>query len=58
MTTKSTLIIAFIVLIFLPLLWVILPGHLMSFWRDFGFWALGFIILVGGALLINKLKKR
>lgn len=58
MTTKSTLIIAFIVLIFLPLLWVILPGRVMSFWYDFGWWVLGFVVIVGGALLINKLKKQ
>jgi hypothetical protein len=64
MTTKKFLILAFIVLITLPLIWVILkvsgvPTPSMdNFWRQYLPWAIGSMILIGGSILITKLKKR
>jgi len=61
MNTKGTLIAAMIVLLALPLIWGILKiaGYDMppGFFHDFWPWALGFIILVGTAIIINLKKK-
>jgi phosphatidylglycerophosphate synthase len=64
MTTKNFLILAFIVLITLPLIWVILKASGVptpstdGFWRDYLPWAIAFLILIGSSVLINKLKKK
>jgi hypothetical protein len=64
MSTKTILLISFIILIFLPLLWTIMKvfgfdsALLLNFWHDFGIWAIGFAVLIGGYILITKLKKK
>lgn len=63
MTTKGIIMTSLIILSALPLAWVILKfsgaeSYLLNgFWPQFGLFALAFVILIGGYILINKYKK-
>lgn len=62
MSTRGIIISSLIVLLALPAIWFVLKVAGLEvpegFFRDYWPWALGFVILVGGSILINKYKKR
>lgn len=61
MSTKGIILASLTVLLALPLVWAVLkvagldlaPGFFADFWP----WALGFVILMGTAIIINLKKK-
>jgi hypothetical protein len=64
MSKKGIIILSLIVLLALPLAWLILKfagaeSYLLTgFWGQFWIFAVAFVILVGGSILINNQKNK